>query len=585
MGVIRDNRTKIVAGGLISASYVSDVYNVLTGNTVENIAFSGSVNITGSLIADLTGTASFANTASYSIVTTNVVTSSSFADTASFALNVTAPQYLYINPASGSVTVDFASASMIELNVTDDLTLTLTGSETARDYKLLLRNASTASKSLTWTNTDIYYNSNNLSSTVTAGDAVIVDTNWPLANGGSTIINNVVYDFKKLASGKYIAIGAFTSVSGSFLNRIVRFNSDFTVDDTFNIGTGFNNNLWRIVEQTDGKLVAIGQFTQYSGSACNYITRINTDGTRDLTFNIGTGFNSGFFSTTKNALEIQSDGKILVGGGFTSYSGSATNRIARINTDGTLDAIFTSGIGTGFSSYECTDIKLQSDGKIIAVSAGAFDGGSGGMAPKVVRINTDGTWDNTFNPGTIASFNINYGSVLYVQDDDKVIVSTPGVSSVSGSSVATFYRLNSNGSLDNTFNNTDTNNWSQYSSTIPTYITINDGKILVTSENSNYFYRILDASGNLLSAVSITNQISGNYIYTLFVSGSDIITAGNNNIFNPYGSSVVSKYLTKLTANPNPLKYNNYNIYSNGSRYFVDTLGYNYIYETDPNIP
>jgi len=54
MGVIRDNRTNIVAGGLISASYVSDVYNVLTGNTVENIAFSGSVNITGSLIGSLT---------------------------------------------------------------------------------------------------------------------------------------------------------------------------------------------------------------------------------------------------------------------------------------------------------------------------------------------------------------------------------------------------------------------------------------------------------------------------------------------------------------------------------------------------
>ena len=62
MGVIRDNRTSIVAGGLISASYVSDVYNVLTGNTVENIAFSGSVDITGSLIGTLTGTAS---TASY----------------------------------------------------------------------------------------------------------------------------------------------------------------------------------------------------------------------------------------------------------------------------------------------------------------------------------------------------------------------------------------------------------------------------------------------------------------------------------------------------------------------------------------
>jgi hypothetical protein len=107
MGVIRDNRTNIVAGGLISASYVSDVYNVLTGNTVENIAFSGSVNITGSLIADLIGTASYADaaaTASYSIVTTNVVTSSSFAEsatsasyatTASYALNANSSEWTY----------------------------------------------------------------------------------------------------------------------------------------------------------------------------------------------------------------------------------------------------------------------------------------------------------------------------------------------------------------------------------------------------------------------------------------------------------------------------------------------------------
>ena len=65
MGVIRSNRTSIVAGGLISASYVSDVYNVLTANAVEDIVLSGSLSISGSLTADtLTGTA---NTASYVI--------------------------------------------------------------------------------------------------------------------------------------------------------------------------------------------------------------------------------------------------------------------------------------------------------------------------------------------------------------------------------------------------------------------------------------------------------------------------------------------------------------------------------------
>ena len=63
MGVIRDNRNNIVAGGLISASYVADVYDVLTANKVEDLVLSGSLSISGSLTADtLTGTA---NTASY----------------------------------------------------------------------------------------------------------------------------------------------------------------------------------------------------------------------------------------------------------------------------------------------------------------------------------------------------------------------------------------------------------------------------------------------------------------------------------------------------------------------------------------
>ena len=424
MGVIRDNRTKIVAGGLISASYVSDVYNVLTGNTVENIAFSGSVNITGSLIADLTGTASFANTASYSIVTTNVVTSSSFADTASFALNVTAPQYLYIDPASGSVTVDFASASMIELNVTDDLTLTLTGSETARDYKLLLRNASTVSKTLTWTNTDIYYNSTTLSSTVSAANSYIEDSTWPLFNPLSNlIINNSVTIFEKLSSGKYIAFGNFTSISGSSLNRIARLNSDYSIDNTFDVGTGFNNTPYRFVEQSDGKLVVIGQFTQYSGSACNYITRINTDGTQDTGFNIGSGFNQSF--SAQYALQLQSDGKLLVGGSFTAYSGSSSNRIARINTDGTLDTGF--NIGTGFNNY-VMDIKLQSDEKIIVISS-LFTQFNGTSVENIVRLNTDGTLDTVFDTGTISGTNGNL-QTLYVQSNDKIVVYSENTNSL-----------------------------------------------------------------------------------------------------------------------------------------------------------
>jgi len=117
MGVIRDNRTSIVAGGLISASYVSDVYNVLTANTVEDIAFSGSVNVTGSLIGTLTGTA---DTASY----VTLAQSASYvntAQTASYVVNAISSSYM-----SGS-SVTAVSASVDRLDVQSGIVF-ITGS-------------------------------------------------------------------------------------------------------------------------------------------------------------------------------------------------------------------------------------------------------------------------------------------------------------------------------------------------------------------------------------------------------------------------------------------------------------------------
>ncbi len=100
MGVIRNNRTNIVAGGLISASYVSDIYDVLTANAVEDIVLSGSLGVSGSLTANLTGTA---DTASYVTL----------AQTASYVANAISSSYM-----SGSSTTS-TSASINYMSVTD----------------------------------------------------------------------------------------------------------------------------------------------------------------------------------------------------------------------------------------------------------------------------------------------------------------------------------------------------------------------------------------------------------------------------------------------------------------------------------
>lgn len=85
MGVLSNNRSQITSGGLISASFVSDLYDVLTGNVLESVSISGSLNVTGSIIGNVTGIAS---TASY---VANAV-SASFSSTAS-----------YINGVSSSI--------------------------------------------------------------------------------------------------------------------------------------------------------------------------------------------------------------------------------------------------------------------------------------------------------------------------------------------------------------------------------------------------------------------------------------------------------------------------------------------------
>jgi hypothetical protein len=102
MGVLSTNRTQIVAGGLISASYVRDIYDVLTGNTLDTVSISGSLSITGSIIGNLVGTstsASYAVTSSYAI-------SASYSTTSSHALTAVSSSYVSgsdISTISGSI--------------------------------------------------------------------------------------------------------------------------------------------------------------------------------------------------------------------------------------------------------------------------------------------------------------------------------------------------------------------------------------------------------------------------------------------------------------------------------------------------
>lgn len=205
-----------------------------------------------------------------------------------------------------------------------------------------------------------------------------------------TGINNIIYSIALQADSKVVIGGAFTVNNGLSRNHILRLHPDGRMDSSFQVGTGFNQIVRSVVVQPDGKLLVAGNFTAYNGIPCNRIARLNTNGSLDTSFNIGTAFNDQLY-----ALAIQPDGKILAGGMFTNYNGTNINRLARLQANGQLDTTFNTGSGP--TGYVYT-IIVQPDGKIFL--GGQFSFYNGTPHRRVIRLHPNGSRDSSFQVGT-----------------------------------------------------------------------------------------------------------------------------------------------------------------------------------------
>jgi uncharacterized delta-60 repeat protein len=240
--------------------------------------------------------------------------------------------------------------------------------------------------------------------------------------------NTVKFD----QNGKIVVVGQFTSYNLNTCNRIIRLNIDGTPDIPFltNIGSGFNGVVTSVDFQSvglnNGKIIVTGTFTSFNGTPCNRIVRLNSDGTIDPTFvtNIGTGF-----GTTTNSVKVQTDDKIIVGGNFSSFNGTPCNYITRLNSDGTIDNPFVTNIGSGFNGA-VTSIELQSigsnNGKIIV--GGNFNSFNSNTRRKIVRLNTNGTIDSSFGLcGSSPGFNTsNSLESISIDNQDNIFAAIIG---------------------------------------------------------------------------------------------------------------------------------------------------------------
>jgi uncharacterized delta-60 repeat protein len=165
---------------------------------------------------------------------------------------------------------------------------------------------------------------------------------------------------------------------------IVRLNADGTLDGNFQYGIlGANDFVRSVAVQRDGKVLIGGGFTSVNGVRRTSIARLNADGTLDNGFQNGA---SGADYEVRS-IAIQTDGKVLIRGSFRTLNGVRRNGIARLNPDGTLDVGFQNGLSG--AAGEVYAVAVQTDGKVL-IGGGSGDGGfgsvNGGPAPGIARL-------------------------------------------------------------------------------------------------------------------------------------------------------------------------------------------------------
>ena len=239
--------------------------------------------------------------------------------------------------------------------------------------------------------------------------------------------------------------GTIILIVGSFGDgNIKKYDLNGNEDTNFGSGIsgfGTSSTIRTIKTQSDGKILVGGDFSTFNFTSINRLVRLNSDGSIDTSFTTNQGdgiLNGGVYS-----IAIQSDGKILVGGSFTFVDGSDKERLFRLNSDGTYDNDFYDNLGDGFNN-PVYSVEVQSDGKILV--GGTFNQFDGNIRNRLVRLNSDGTEDTSFYtnltngvPGEVW--------ITETQTDDKILVGG-NFASIGSVNLNNFARVNSNGTVE-----------------------------------------------------------------------------------------------------------------------------------------
>lgn len=339
--------------------------------------------------------------------------------------------------------------------------------------------------------------------------------------------DDYVYKLELQSDGKIMAGGDFRAMNEVVRNRLARLNADGTLDNSYDPGAGPNDSVRALQLQNDSRLFVAGLFNSISGTPRNRLARLNIDSKLDPTFNPGAGADNSIFDVAQ-----QTDGKLIIVGSFSTYRGESSKGIARINTNGVMDTSFRVGTGANDAVWA---VALQQDGKVLI--GGNFTNVNGVPRNRIARLNRDGSVDTSF--GTPEGGANDSVRSIVVQSDGNILIGG-FFTNVNGRPFNRVARLRATGAsagqLDETFNlgfisdaARATNGADKAVSTIALQI---DGKILIGGDFNLYNNRTrnritrLNSDGSLDPTINFGSGANGTVSDIIVQPDRRILLAG-----------------------------------------------------------
>ena len=209
-------------------------------------------------------------------------------------------------------------------------------------------------------------------------------------------VNDHILKVMTLPNGKILIGGGFNKVNGANSAHIVRLNSDGSIDPSFSAWTGMESYYYigDFDIQSDGKIIMGGDFNNYDNTGYNDIVRLNEDGTIDNTFK-------------KNQIDIPYVARLTIDSDDNIYSTNGAD-ISKLKFDGSFDSNFNTSGTTGYF-YQ---LKVVTGGKLLV--AGQFSSFGGVDIENIARLNLDGTTDLTFAGSDFTPNTVIYGMDVFL---------------------------------------------------------------------------------------------------------------------------------------------------------------------------